>query len=62
MPIVYIITFIFGLGSLSISVSMKNQEKHMKILERKIIRTERENEQFYEFISECSIENSRIVN
>ena len=34
-------TVIFGFGHLSISVLLKNEEKHVDILERKIIRTNR---------------------
>ena len=37
---------IFGFRYLSISVLLKNEEKHVDILERKIIRTERENGYF----------------
>ena len=68
MPI--ICTVIFHFGYLSISALLINEEKHIKILQRKIIHTERENvyfiyskiERFREFTSECSIESSRIVN
>ena len=35
-------TAIFGLGYLSTSVLLKNEEKHIDILERKTIRTKRE--------------------
>ena len=40
MPSIY--TVIFDFEYLSISVILKNEEKHINILERKIIRTERE--------------------
>ena len=39
MPSIYVV--IFGFGYLSIPVLLKNEEKHVDILERKIIRTER---------------------
>ena len=39
MPSIYAV--IFGFEYLSISVCMKNEEKHVNILERKIIRTTR---------------------
>ena len=42
MPSIYAI--IFGFRYLSISVLLKNEEKHVDILKRKIIRTERERE------------------
>ena len=37
---------VFGFGYTSISVSMKNKEKYVDILQRKIIHTERENVHF----------------
>ena len=68
MPSIYAV--IFGFGYLSISVGLKNEEKHINILQRKLIRIERENvyfiyskiERFREFTSECSIKNPRMVN
>ena len=39
MPSIYAV--IFGFGYLSISVLLENEAKHVDILERKIIRTER---------------------
>ena len=39
MPSIYSVTF--GFGYLSVSVLLKNEEEHMDILERKIIRVER---------------------
>ena len=53
-----------------ISVLLKNKEKHINILERKIIRTEcilsiQKSCDFMNLLQnvlECSIENSRIVN
>ena len=67
--LVYIL-LIFGFEYLSIFGLMKNEEKHMNILERKIILTERENvyfiyykiERLLEVTSECSMESSRILN
>ena len=44
MPSMYAV--VFGFGYLSISALLKNEEKHVDILERKIIRTERENAYF----------------
>ena len=41
-----IYTVIFGFESLSVSILLKNEEKHVDILERKIICTEREKVRF----------------
>ena len=40
MPSIYAV--IFGFGYLSISVLLKNEEKHVDILEQKLIPTERQ--------------------
>ena len=68
MPSVY--TVIVDFGCLSIFVALKNEARHINILQRKLIRIERENvyfiyskiKQFLEFISGYSIGTSRIVN
>ena len=44
MPSIY--TVVFGFRYLSILVLLKDEEKHINILQRKIIRTERENVYF----------------